>query len=182
MKIKRNGMLTLLASTAVLAASGLGTGSADAAVGEYVIHRAVAAGACVRTTNQGTPVMGWDGLYNDSTSSVMYVDCALPGLYGNTSLGNPISYFRVRVTDSHTSQNVQCNIEFRTGLGALNYPSHGWSTSGVTGTAGGSLGGSYFNMGIRGQPYVSCLLPPKQNGKRSGINDFMMMGIVEGPP
>ncbi|BFM04892.1 hypothetical protein [Halioxenophilus aromaticivorans] len=118
-----------------------------------------------------SPYINHSGIYNPSSTSVMYVD--LPIINDDS---NDIASSNVRVIDRHYSQDIRCSVNQR-------YMST--SSGSVYGYMGGnklSSGSSAFlqklNTGALGgsgsavHSYFSCKIPPTYSGNRSGIFSY----------
>lgn len=119
------------------------------------------------------PYLSYSGIYNDSSSSWLRVDCPVDRTDFDGFLHDAaVESSWVRVVDQNFNSNVRCQLVSysRNGSGSNSV----WSTGNrfSSGTNAGAQQLSFGNLsGENGAShlYFSCHIPPKYSGQRSGI-------------
>lgn len=141
---------------AAVGVSGLAAGDVHATA------MGLAVSACQKSLTNGTLELRWDGAYNTSTTSGMWLDCSL------TSSGDEAVYYitqaQLYYTDASTSDEVWCSFQIRDWDGSL-IESAPKKKSGVA----AAWGKDYFTWNNfveheYGMPYISCWIPAKTAG------------------
>jgi hypothetical protein len=129
----------------------------------------LAVAACQKSLAGGTLDLRWDGAYNISTTSGMWLDCSLP------ASGDEATFYMAQAqlyyTDTSTTDEVGCNFQIRDWDGAL-IETGAKLKSGVA-AAWGKQYFTWTNFAQHddGMPYFSCWIPAKTaGGAISGVH------------
>lgn len=108
----------------------------------------------------GSVQYGYEGMINDSTSSTAFIDCGVP----MPAVTSPATV-SVNIYDNNLNADVICRVQMRNANGSLALDAGNQFTS--------SFGAATLTWNVNGvsgtMPYVSCTVPPKSAGVRSGI-------------
>lgn len=122
---------------------------------------------CVEANDTTPELLNDNGkTFNDHDIYNAELECPLP--YLDSNLGGSISAIHVRVDDSHPAESVSCYAA------ACTWDGTSCLTTPVKNSGNGfqSLYLGSTNAWTNGYAYISCAVPDKENGNRSGILSY----------
>src|SRR3954470_20017401 len=85
----------------------------------WFVTNALALSACKQAPGTGTLDLGWDGLYNSSTTQDMYLDCSMPFSHDSDARDPNLFQVQLYYTDNSTAEQVDCSMQIRDWDGTL---------------------------------------------------------------
>jgi hypothetical protein len=148
----------------------LGLAAGDAHAGAA----GLAVSACQKSLTGGTLELRWDGAYNTSTTSGMWLDCSLTGSGDEAEFY--LAQAQIYYTDGSTTDEIACSFQIRDWDGSL-VESGPKKKSGIAAAwAQQYFTWSNFVEHEYGMPYASCWIPAKTAG--GAISGLHGMGVA----
>lgn len=171
--------LLSFALTALAASSFVGPASAAATTQMYSSN---AVGACT-PNGSGTPRYNWDGLYNDSTTENMWLDCSLPAQTASVAALSEDGALGIFGKNRSVSEDLTCGFKVVTGTGFVVYETadhKAFNRTVPANTPNGMLMTlSVSGMGFTSPIYASCKIPKKQGASGySGLTGLFFSSTV----
>lgn len=159
---------TLSAVFGVVAVAFCASGDARADISVYAIGSA----ACVKGGANGEAYYPWAGLYNNSTTQEMFVECSVPYTFNTSSGGGKDTRVRLvnlNVDDRSTALNISCDMRLMSLGGDIVESGGALTTSGT-----GEKPLTWFVNSNFTFPYASCTLPRTVGSSRSGVQGMQV--------
>jgi hypothetical protein len=161
-------MVTKLGFLVVLGTVLFSSGDLHANISAYAIGVA----SCVRGSTTGELTYPWKGVYNNSTTQEVSIDCSLPFTYNSASDGGNDTHVAsvfINVDDRSTTLDIHCEMRLMDLGGDIVESGGGFSTTGT-----GEQPLSWFVNSFFTIPYVSCVIPRKVGSAISGVQGMQV--------
>jgi hypothetical protein len=146
--------------------------SSSADVHANISTYAIGVASCVKGSLGGEVSYPWKGIYNNSTTLDVSIDCSLPYTYNSASGGGNDTHVYgvfINVDDRSTTLDITCEMRLMD-LGGDIVESGG----GLTTTGTGEKPLSWFVNSAFTMPYISCLIPRKVGSAISGVQGMQV--------
>ena len=145
----------------MVAAVALAGSMSSTAAGAYTY--ALPVSAC--TSSAGSPIYPWQGIYNNSTTSIMNLDCNAATV---PESGGSVDAVAVNV-DDQSSSSILCHMRLLNFSGDILHTAAQWSSSGT-----GEATKTWDDLATFGAPnsYVYCTIPVKSGSSTSGVQSL----------
>lgn len=172
--------LTKLAFSCLVVALGLGTVGTASADPTSQLVSSNPVGAC-NVNGGGTPLWDWTGVYNDSTTQNMWLDCSLPAASASVSSLIVSGASMIMGKNRSVSENITCGFKVVTGTGFVVYQDSNQQP--FNRTIGPGLDGHMFfslsGLDLSSPVYASCKIPKKQGASAvSGLTGLWFLTTV----